>query len=95
MTDLTRAERTVLEVVAESCGRWDTRALDFEYYGRSQELLEPSLLHVLRDLEARGLVVEVSIPGGTGPGWNVTPAGRSVTDQSTRPADVREGRDKS
>jgi len=44
-------ELIVLEAVGLSDGRWDTRHLDFEYYSRSQVLLEPNLLHVLRDLE--------------------------------------------
>jgi hypothetical protein len=68
-------ERIILTVVRESDGRWDTRGVDFEYYRRSQDVPVPSLLHVLRDLEARGLVVEVPIAGGTGPGWRLTPAG--------------------
>ncbi len=75
MTSLTESERTVLEVVAASGGRWDTRGLDFEYYRRSQMPVEPSLLHVLRDLATRGLVVEVPIAGGTGPGWDLTETG--------------------
>jgi hypothetical protein len=69
-------ERIVLEVVAAGGGRLDTRHLDFEYYRRSQVLLEPSILHVLRDLERQGLVDSIPIDGGTGPGWRLTRAGR-------------------
>ena len=72
---LSDTDRIVLAVVQESAGRWDTRNLDFEYSIRSQEPLEPSILHVLRGLEARDLVEEVSIQGGTGPGWRLTAAG--------------------
>lgn len=76
MTGVEDNERIVLEVVAASDGRLDTRQLDFEYYARSQVLLEPNILHVLRDLERQGLVDSLSIQGGTGPGWRLTPAGR-------------------
>lgn len=72
---LTDVERTVLAAVLASEGRLDTRGLDFEYYRRSQEQVQPSILHVLRDLERRGLVREVPIEGGTGPGWRLTPEG--------------------
>lgn len=75
---LSNIERAVLAVVQESEGRWDTRGLDFEYYRRSQELISPSILHVLRSLEGRGLVDEVPISGGTGPGWRLTPEGSAV-----------------
>ena len=69
---LSRQELLVLEVVRLSDGRSDTCSLDFEYHSRSQEPLEPHLLGVLRTLEARGLVAEVLIAGGTGPGWKLT-----------------------
>jgi hypothetical protein len=77
---LTDLERTVLTVVHVSQGRWDTRGLDFEYYRRSQQPVEPSILHVLRDLESRGLVTEVPIEGGTGPGWKLTADGARAVD---------------
>lgn len=72
---LTDIERTVLIVVRESEGNWDTRSLDFEYYRRSQQPLMPSILHTLRDLERRGFVSEVACQGGTGPAWQVTADG--------------------
>jgi hypothetical protein len=71
-------ELIVLQVVGLSDGRWDTRHLDFEYYSRSQVLLEPNMLRVLRDLERRGLVLSVPIEGGTGPGWKLTSEGQRV-----------------
>jgi hypothetical protein len=71
-------ELIVLEVVALGDGRLDTRQLDFEYYSRSRRLLEPNILHVLRDFERRGLVESVLIEGGTGPGWKLTIEGRRV-----------------
>lgn len=74
--NISEVERTVLEVVGLSDGRWDTRYLDFEYYRRSQILLDPSLMHVLKGLESRGLVESVAIDGGTGPGWRLTTVGR-------------------
>lgn len=77
---LNSIERTVLTVVQESDGRWDTRGLDFEYYRRSQQPVEPSILHLLRQLEARGLVSEVVIEGGTGPGWRLTDEGSSALE---------------
>lgn len=76
MSELNDSEGLILEIVAASEGRWDTRSLDFEYYRRRQRQLEPSLLHVLRDLERRGLVTEVPIVGGTGPGWKLTASGK-------------------
>jgi hypothetical protein len=82
---LTDIERVVLAVVHESDGRWDTRGLDFEYYRRSQQPLEPSILHVLRHLESRGLVSEMAIEGGTGPGWRLTTEGaHAIEDRSAR-----------
>ena len=71
-------ERIILEVVGASDGRLDTRQLDFEYYARAQVLLEPNILHMLRDLQRRGLVEPVPIEGGTGPGWRLTHTGRRV-----------------
>jgi hypothetical protein len=85
MDELSDAELVVLEVVATSDGRWDTRGLDFEYYRRSQVPLEPSLLHVLRDLEKRGLVIEVPIAGGTGPGWRLTLSGTRASGVAQDP----------
>jgi hypothetical protein len=79
---LSEIERTVLDVVCASQGRWDTRGLDFEYYRRSQQPVEPSILHVLRDLESRGLVTEVPIEGGTGPGWKLTEDGARALNAS-------------
>lgn len=79
--NLTNIERTILAVVQLSQGRWDTRGLDFEYYRRSQQPLESSILHVLRDLESRGLVAEVPIEGGTGPGWKLTADGTRVVER--------------
>jgi hypothetical protein len=76
VTAVEHYERVVLEVVGASGGRLDTRQLDFEYYARSQVLLEPNILHVLRNLERRGLVDSLPIEGGTGPGWRLTREGR-------------------
>lgn len=73
-------ELIVLEVVELSAGRLDTRHLDFEYYSRSQVLLQPNLLHLLRDFERRGLVESVHIAGGTDPGWKLTDEGRRALD---------------
>jgi hypothetical protein len=78
------SELIVLQVVGLSDGGWDTRHLDFEYYSRSQVSLEPNMLYVLRDLERRGLVLSVSIEGGTGPGWKLTSEGRRVLDGEDR-----------
>jgi hypothetical protein len=69
-------ERVVLEVVRASDGSWDTRQLDFHYYARSQVLLDPNILWLLRDLERRGLVAPVPIDGGCGPGWRLTRDGQ-------------------
>ena len=80
MTTLQDPYRLLLEVVRDSRGGADTRNIDYEFYRRAGESkrsseLERSLLAALRDLETRGLVEEVPIPGGTGPGWRRTPAG--------------------
>jgi DNA-binding PadR family transcriptional regulator len=80
MTMLKSHERIILEVVAASDGRRDTRRLDFDYYARSRDLLEPNIFRALRDLEKRGLVTPVQINGGTGPGWNLTSEGRRTLD---------------
>jgi hypothetical protein len=82
VTALSRAELVVLTVVRDSAGRWDTRNLDYQYHGRSQELLEPNILHVLRDLESRGYVEEVAIHGGTGPGRVPTAQGYAALTKS-------------
>ena len=71
-------ELVILEIVELSQGRWDTRNLDFEYYSRSNELIQPNILYVLRDLERRGLVEAVAIEGGTGPGWRLTRSGHHL-----------------
>lgn len=81
---LTDIERAVLVVVHESDGRWDTRGLDFEYYRRSQQPVKPSILHLLRQLKSRGLVSEVAIEGGTGPGWRLTADGARAIEGGSR-----------
>jgi hypothetical protein len=77
-------ELIVLEVVELSDGRWDTRHLDFEFYSRSRVLLDPNILHVLRDFERQGLAVSVPLEGGTGPGWRLTPEGRRLLRRRSR-----------
>lgn len=79
-------ELIVLTVVELSDGQEDTRNLDFAYYRRSQVLLEPNILAVLRDFERRGLVESVYIPNGTGPGWKLTDEGRrTLSSQDSTP----------
>lgn len=46
-------ELVILKIVELSQGCWDTRNLDFEYYSRSNALIQPNILYVLRDLVAR------------------------------------------
>lgn len=46
---LSLTQRTLLEFVRESEGRWTTRSIDFEYYGRSDKVIEPSVLEALRE----------------------------------------------
>lgn len=59
----------MLEIVALNDSGRDTRGLDFEYYSHSSVRLEPHILHLLRDLERRGLVrwskcAEALVPDG-------------------------------
>lgn len=77
MTALTAKRRLLLEVVKESRGEWDTRNIDYVFHSRAGSV-EGSLLAELRELEAAGLVAEVPIEGGTGPGWRLTPAGEGA-----------------
>ena len=83
MTTLDDPHRLLLEVVRDSRAEADTRNIDHEFYwrawrsGRSSRL-DRSLLDVLRDMEALGLTAEVPIPGGTGPGWQLTEAGENA-----------------
>jgi hypothetical protein len=74
MTQLTAMRRLLLDVVKESGGEWDTRNIDYVFNSRAGSL-EGSLLVELRRLGTAGLVVEVPVEGGTGPGWRLTPAG--------------------
>ena len=91
MTTLDDPHRLLLEVVRDSRGEADTRNIDYEFYRRAGESrrsseLDGSLLATLRELETRGLVDEVPIPGGTGPGWRLTPAGEQGLSDSPGPA---------
>jgi len=79
---LSPSERTLLEVVRKSDGGWDTRGIDFGYYSREpSELMQPSILHVLRDMESRGLVTAIDT-GGTGPAWRLTERGARLLESS-------------
>jgi hypothetical protein len=77
MTPLTAMRRLLLEVVKESGGQWDTRAIDYVFHSRAGSL-EGSPLVELQLLGAAGLVVEVPVVRGTGPGWRLTPEGEAA-----------------
>lgn len=67
--------RIALEVIRESQGAWDTRAIDMMLGFRGVNL-EHGILADLRELESQGLIEEVAgASGGTGPRWQLTASG--------------------
>jgi hypothetical protein len=67
----------LLELVAESEGRWDTRTLDVLFYERGGTE-GPTVLSRLAELEAGGYIRRLDIEGGTGPAFKLTEAGAEM-----------------
>ena len=75
--------RSVLEVVRDGGGRWDTRSIDLEL-GRRGARIETGILVDLRQLADQGLVQEDdNEPRGTGPRWRLTELGATWLDRAT------------
>ncbi|MFC9093168.1 hypothetical protein [Streptomyces sp. NPDC057072] len=75
--------RSVLEVVRDGAGRWDTRSIDLEL-GRRGARIETGILADLRQLAAQDLIQEDDTePRGTGPRWRLTDLGAAWFDRAT------------
>ena len=75
--------RSVLEVVRDGAGRWDTRLIDLEL-GRRGARIETGILADLRQLAAQDLIQEDDTePRGTGPRWRLTDLGAAWLDRAT------------
>ncbi|MFD7288495.1 hypothetical protein [Streptomyces sp. NPDC059863] len=79
--------RSILEVVRDGAGRWDTRSIDLEL-GRRGARIETGILVDLRRLADQHLIQEDDTePRGTGPRWHLTDLGAAWLDRATPTGD--------
>ncbi|MFK0288803.1 hypothetical protein ACIQVL_51305 [Streptomyces sp. NPDC090499] len=75
--------RSILEVVRDGAGRWDTRSIDLEL-GKRGAHIETGILADLRHLADQQLIREDDTePRGTGPRWHLTELGAAWLDHGT------------
>ncbi|MCL7382129.1 hypothetical protein [Streptomyces sp. 35G-GA-8] len=74
--------RSILEVVRDGAGRWDTRSIDLEL-GRRGARIQTGILADLRRLADQHLIQEDDTePQGTGPRWHLTDLGAVWLDRA-------------